>query len=266
MTKRHLVIGILFLVPAVSLFAGETPLVLAPNTTAYSAEQVAVLTQALKMLEETLGDDSLGSRKTFAVNGWTSRDFARYTAGRLDEFGYDVVLASRSDWLDAVFPDASHVWVLVGLALPTRIAWVPVEAAPQPESSQQSLGKIPIRADEDEALWFDERYTTLGKVENLADNQTPVAKFRCSFHLEANRANLFRAVNSHDPDGEIVLYQWDFGDGETATATTNTVRHTFDESGYVTITLTVIDNAGRSGTTNTTRRVISRKECSICGS
>ncbi len=258
---RWIIAALALSVVALSAGGGELPQVHQPNTTAYSAEELLSLGEAMAPLEQVLSEESQGSRRTFVAGGWESRDFASYTAGRLAEFGYEVLLAGQSGW-----PDGEHVWVLVGLALPARIAWVPVEAAPQPESSQQTLGAVPGTVDEDGALWFDERYVTFGEVEQLSENQMPVAKFRCSFHLETNRANLFRAVNSYDPDGEIVLYHWDFGDGETATVTTDTVRHEFDEQGYLSITLTVIDNAGKSASTSITRRVIFRKGCSTCGS
>ena len=51
----------------------------------------------------------------------------------------------------------------------------------------------------------------------------------------------FDATASADPDGVIVSYEWDFGDGATASGATTT--HTFAE-GTWTVTLTVTDNAG----------------------
>jgi PKD repeat protein len=47
---------------------------------------------------------------------------------------------------------------------------------------------------------------------------------------------------SYDPDGEIVSYDWDFGDG--ATGSGNTVSHTFTAAGEYTVTLTVADDQG----------------------
>ena len=49
------------------------------------------------------------------------------------------------------------------------------------------------------------------------------------------------ASGSSDPDGQIVSYIWDFGDGHTATTSSPTITHSFDaENPYV--TLTVVDN------------------------
>ena len=254
---RRIISAVALLVVSLAAIGSESPQVLQPNATAYSAEEVFVLIEAMAALGQVLSDEGQGSRRTFVEGGWQSRDFASYTAGRLAELGYETLLASQSGW-----PAGEHAWVLVGLALPAQTAWVPVEATPQPESSQLTLGTVPSTVDEGGALWFEERYSTFGEVEQLPENQMPVAKFRCSFRLD--RDNLFRAVNSYDPDGEIVLYHWDFGDGEKATVATDTVRHEFDEQGYLSIMLTVIDNAGKSATTRITRRVIF-EGCSTCG-
>ncbi|MUV88763.1 PKD domain-containing protein [Halapricum sp. CBA1109] len=52
----------------------------------------------------------------------------------------------------------------------------------------------------------------------------------------------FDASGSTDPDGSIVSYEWDFGDGTTATG--ETVSHTFPSPGQYTVTLTVTDGDG----------------------
>ncbi|MCW8129499.1 MAG: tandem-95 repeat protein [Planctomycetota bacterium] len=54
----------------------------------------------------------------------------------------------------------------------------------------------------------------------------------------------FSASGSSDPDGSIVSYAWDFGDGQTATGVTAT--HVYAASGTFTATLTVVDNRAAS--------------------
>jgi PKD repeat protein len=54
------------------------------------------------------------------------------------------------------------------------------------------------------------------------------------------------ASASSSPNGAIVSYEWDFGDGTTATGVTTT--HTYDEKGVYAITLVVTDSEGKTGT------------------
>lgn len=59
----------------------------------------------------------------------------------------------------------------------------------------------------------------------------------------------FDASGSIDPDGKIVDYEWDFGDGETAHGITKSVcRHSYSGSGKFMVNLTVTDNEGDNST------------------
>ena len=63
----------------------------------------------------------------------------------------------------------------------------------------------------------------------------------------------FDPSDSHDEDGQIITYEWDFGDGTTMTKTTDeTFTHTYTGSGDFTVALTVTDNGGMSDTAATT--------------
>jgi len=55
----------------------------------------------------------------------------------------------------------------------------------------------------------------------------------------------FDGSGSHDPDGEIISYDWDFGDGTIDSE--DTVSHTFSDTGVYTVTLTVTDDQGATG-------------------
>jgi plastocyanin len=57
----------------------------------------------------------------------------------------------------------------------------------------------------------------------------------------------FNASGSETPNGEIVNYSWDFGDGNTASGETAT--HTFEESGGYTVELSIVDSEGQTATT-----------------
>ena len=52
----------------------------------------------------------------------------------------------------------------------------------------------------------------------------------------------FDGSGSNDPDGQITLYSWSFGDGNTGAGVS--AQHTFTEPGVYTTTLTVTDNRG----------------------
>lgn len=57
---------------------------------------------------------------------------------------------------------------------------------------------------------------------------------------------MFDASDSHDPDGAITTYQWDFGDGNSTTGVE--VTHDYAKPGIYHVTLTVLDNEGSAGT------------------
>jgi PKD repeat protein len=66
----------------------------------------------------------------------------------------------------------------------------------------------------------------------------------------------FDGSGSYDPDGgNIVSYQWDFGDGSTGTG--SVVYHTYYNAGTYTVTLTVTDDEGTIGYTSVTITVYS---------
>jgi hypothetical protein len=54
----------------------------------------------------------------------------------------------------------------------------------------------------------------------------------------------FDASSSYDPDGYIVRYEWNFGDGYEAKVTTPIINHTYVEDNTYQVTLTVVDNNG----------------------
>ena len=78
---------------------------------------------------------------------------------------------------------------------------------------------------------------------HLRINEPPVANFVAD-RQEVNVGDsiIFEAINSKDPDGEILVnYNWDFGD-ETPAENKSMVRHAFTTGGEKTVTLVVEDN------------------------
>jgi len=256
MTRLFPLIVLLFLLPVASVLAGDLPQVLQPNTSVYSASEVAVLTHAMTTLTEALNEYDMASRRYFSPSDWSSRDFAMYTAGVLAEQGYSTVLVSGNGW-----PDGVHTWVLVGIPLGSKTAWIPVEAAPETGHNQQILGSIPSTTDASGQMWFDKKYLAFTTLVQLPPNIPPIARIRkpVSALVESESSRLL-AMTSIDPDGEMVLYEWDFGDGDSETAITWTVRHVFEKPGDYTVRLTVIDNRGSTASTTLVVRVLSTDE------
>ena len=76
----------------------------------------------------------------------------------------------------------------------------------------------------------------------IEPNQAPTA----SFTYTCDSADCdFDGTDSSDPDGSVVSYAWDFGDGGTATGATPS--HDFVTSGTRDVTLTVTDDEGTTG-------------------
>ncbi len=76
--------------------------------------------------------------------------------------------------------------------------------------------------------------------------KAPVASFTASCD---KMSCTFNGAASHDDDGDIVSYLWEFGDGETepGTGAPGTVEHTFVNPGQHTVTLTVTDDSDMTG-------------------
>lgn len=62
----------------------------------------------------------------------------------------------------------------------------------------------------------------------------------------------FDATPSDDPDGKIVKYVWNFGDGDTIEESIPKITHTYYKTQNYTVTLTVVDDNGIGTSTSTT--------------
>lgn len=77
-------------------------------------------------------------------------------------------------------------------------------------------------------------------------NESPSASFTYSpSSPSVDNTVQFDASGSYDNDGSIQSYSWNFGDGSTATG--QTANHVFESSGVFTVTLTVTDDDGATG-------------------
>lgn len=89
----------------------------------------------------------------------------------------------------------------------------------------------------------------------LEINQQPIAKIS---DLGINDDTLsqiqFSSDGSRDPDGDIVTFQWDFGDGQSSTKPNPT--HSYSNPGTYLVTLTVYDNLQGIGKDTFSRTIV----------
>jgi PKD repeat protein len=78
-------------------------------------------------------------------------------------------------------------------------------------------------------------------VDNVNDPPVAAFTYNCT-----DLACDFDATASNDPDGTIISYEWDFGDGYTGSGETSS--HTYATDGTYAVTLTVTDNDFATGT------------------
>ena len=72
-------------------------------------------------------------------------------------------------------------------------------------------------------------------------NAAPVASAGNDTSLSVGETLEFSAADSHDPDGNIIRYGWDLGDGTRSGL--KDLQHAYAEPGKYTVTLTVTDNS-----------------------
>jgi PKD repeat protein len=100
---------------------------------------------------------------------------------------------------------------------------------------------------------------TFWEIKIVWPSQPPVACFTESATMVIPGETIdFYPNCSYDPDGDIVLYQWDFdGDGtiDHESTSPDPVSHTYGERGAYTVTLRVEDRHGLNDTFTTTKYV-----------
>jgi PKD repeat protein len=77
----------------------------------------------------------------------------------------------------------------------------------------------------------------------VTGNEPPIASFTSMCN---GLACTFDATASHDPDGSIVSFTWDFGDGTELTGQSS--RHSYSQQGVYVVALTVLDDGGAQAT------------------
>ncbi len=94
---------------------------------------------------------------------------------------------------------------------------------------------------------------TATRIFTISKNKPPVADADGPYTGYVGSAITFDGSGSYDPDGSIVSYSWNFGDGHTDTGKKPT--HIYTGQGTFPVTLTVTDNLGATDTDTTTATI-----------
>jgi parallel beta-helix repeat protein len=94
-------------------------------------------------------------------------------------------------------------------------------------------------------IWF---FTTK---QRPPENKKPVARPGGPYAVKINQVFRLNGSSSYDPDGSIIFYRWNFGDGSSEILDTAPM-HIYTDPGTYMVTLTVVDDDGRSDMANTT--------------
>ncbi len=236
-------VGLAFV--AIGGLATDLPVVFQPlEWSAETGADLAVYVGELRRLEAILADGTYASQRIHAASGsnaWRAERFCPYVQGLLVSRGYEVLIVES----DRTGGEPS-AWLLVKIELPTGFAWAPVDPTPPPGERQDRLGRIALatgRTLDDPA--FDLLYMTFDRTVELPPNRPPsVRLLGRPFPARATRKERFNPATATDPDGEIVLYVWEFGDGTVVRSTARSTWHRFTSAGEYTITVTVVDDRG----------------------
>jgi hypothetical protein len=112
-------------------------------------------------------------------------------------------------------------------------------------------GMVPFASDLS-VVWMRGEYntyvdysTSITTILQTGGNAPPVADAELSTRSgPAPQPVDFDGAGSHDPDGNVTEWRWDFGDGEQATG--ERVGHVYAQPGHYVARLTVVDDGGRT--------------------
>jgi len=120
-------------------------------------------------------------------------------------------------------------------------------------ASEVKNGAVIAIADEDSlndgniVVKYTDNIRLANNVIDWLKSRSPIVSFTCSpSDPFVGETVTFDASASYDPDGTIISYLWDFGDGSTGSGVK--ASHVYSEGGAYTITFTAIDNDALNST------------------
>ena len=152
-----------------------------------------------------------------------------YTSSASDPDGDQVRL--RFDWGDGTLSNWSPFFNS-NTSISSSYAWNSI--------STYSIRVIAQDENGTNSSWSPTLSVTISETNN--ENESPVPDISAPEIVFSNQSILFDASGSYDPDGVVVSYFWDFGDGEIDTS--KNPIHTYKNPGQYTVTLTVTDSSG----------------------
>jgi PKD repeat protein len=117
---------------------------------------------------------------------------------------------------------------------------------PTPDNTYGAGGlyRVILQVTDDDLLSASDNVTAL-----IGDRSLPpTADANGPYGGRRGAAVTFDGSASDDPDGDIVRYDWDFGDSTIANDAGPTPRHTYTTNSKYLVTLTVTDNSGETDT------------------
>ena len=158
----------------------------------------------------------------------------RYETAGTDEGAYRLGITSVKDGETTTTFTATDIPTASGAIHQYTIDW---------EALSQGEKGATVQMDSDGDGVFEQTVTTGDTF------QLPIASFTYSpAHPVVNQTITFNASPSHDPDGTIVNYEWNFGDGNITNTTEEIITHAYASAGDYTVNLTVTDNDGATST------------------
>jgi len=153
----------------------------------------------------------------------------------------------RFDWGDGSLSNWT-AFVVSNTSVSASYAWINVSSYPIRVIAQDANGA--------NSSWSDP--LTVNVSQAASEGTLPVGMFTVPGNASTNQTIVFDTSGIYDPDGAIVSYQWDFGDGTTAVGK-NPV-HTYQVPGTYTVTLTVIDDSGLTVTFSKVVNIVQSSE------